>query len=182
MADRRNENLSEPHELLRLSICIWAPSLICFRVSLTTLFVARLKRACSAKDYALPARQGDFSSVLKHEHYPPVLEMQTFNVAQINNVAPARTKENRSVELAFAVAQRPPNSKFTIGRMNKRHVLKCLEQRDVLDLPNPHFDIVGHENKIAATKCDTPRLPGVGKRPLGLYLNFCHEVALAFGI
>ena len=53
--------------------------------------------------------------------------------------------------------------------LNERLVFKCLEQRDVLDLPNPHFDIVGHENTIAATKCDTPRLPGVGKRPLGLY-------------
>ena len=106
--------------------------------------------------------------------------MQTFNVAQVNNVAPARTKENRSVELAFAVAQRPPNSKFTIGTMNERLVFKCLEQRDVLDLPNPHFDIVGHKNKIAATKCDTPRLSGVGKRPLGLYLNFCQRSSARF--
>jgi hypothetical protein len=126
----------------------------------------------------LPARQGDVSSVLEEEHEAPIYDMWAFHVAKVNNVAPARTKEDRPVESTLAVAQRAPNKKLAIGEMDKRLVPAGLKERDVPNRSDPHFDIVGQEDKIVAMKYDRLIPPSGRKRLLGLFSNLYQRTHL----
>ena len=92
-------------------------------------------------------------------------------MAEVNNIGSARTKEDRPVESTLAVAQRASNKKLAIGEMDKRHVSAGFEKRDVPNPSNPHFDIVGQENKIVAMKYDRLIPPSGRKRLLGLFSN-----------
>ena len=55
--------------------------------------------------------------------------------------------------------------------MDKRLVPAGLEERDVPNPSDPHFDIVGQEDKIVAMKYDRFIPPSGRKRLLGLFSN-----------
>ena len=54
-----------------------------------------------------------------------------------------------------------------MGEMNKRLVSVGLEERDVPNPSNPHFDIVGQENQIVSMKYARLENPSGRKRLLG---------------
>ena len=96
-------------------------------------------------------------------------------MAYVDNVAPARTKEERPIESTLAVAQRASNKKLAIGGMDKRLVPVGLEETDIPNPSNPHFDIVGQENKIVAMKDERLMPPSGPKRLIRLFSNFCQR-------
>ena len=72
----------------------------------------------------------------------------------VDNTAPARAKEDGSVQPSLAVGERTPNDKVAAGKMDERKIPARFEKRNVLDPHDPTFDIVSQENEVAPMKYD----------------------------
>jgi hypothetical protein len=75
-------------------------------------------------------------------------------VADVDNTAPARAKEDGSVQPSLAVDERAPNEKVAAGKMDERKIPARFEKRNVFDPHDPTFDTVSQENEIVPMKYD----------------------------
>jgi hypothetical protein len=94
----------------------------------------------------------------------------------LDNTAPAGAKENGAVQPSLAVAERAPNEKVAVGKMDERKIPARFEKRNVLNPHDPTFDIVSQENEIVPMKYDRPAFLALrsGSRRRLRFFSVCH--------
>jgi hypothetical protein len=101
----------------------------------------------------LPPRKHDVFSVLEQKNEVSVIAQSwLFDLAEVDNTAPACAKEDGAVQPALAVRERAPDENLAVRKMDKRRILVRFEKRNILDPKDPRSDIVSQENEIVTMK------------------------------